>query len=211
MGLLLAALAALEARGLSSYAKAATDEIGSTGSAAVVLGVPDYRFVNDVGLGFAGNPDVFDVGEVATFTFPAPLRAIAGQHDLVISAWVGGLGATDNAEVQVEVSHDGTNFSVVQILHTEEARDRSQDIQENDHEGVQHFWIEFGGADNVDADEDGFETVTLDGSASSDSPPACRRTSGCSRARTAGPARFRVVQQSTRRPLLPVRSGRTCS
>ena len=116
---------------------------------AVALGVPDYGFVNDAGLGFAGNTDVFDVGESAVFTFTTPLRAIAGQHDLVISAYVGGLGETDNAQVQVEVSSDGTAYSLADTFDTQEARDRPRDRQENDHAGVKHFWIDFNGADDI--------------------------------------------------------------
>ena len=77
--------------------------MGSTGVSAVGLGVPDYMFVNDLGLGFGGtSSDVFNVGESVLLTFPIPLRIHASQHDLVLSAFVGGHGATDNAEVQVE-------------------------------------------------------------------------------------------------------------
>jgi len=134
---------------LSSYADSAADVSGSTGAAAVALGVPDYRFVNDAGIGFAGNTDVFDVGESAVFTFATPLRAVIGQHDLVISAYVGGLGETDNALVQVEVSSDGTNFTIVDSFDTDEARNRSQDQFENDFAGVKHFWIDFAGENDV--------------------------------------------------------------
>ncbi|MBJ22497.1 MAG: hypothetical protein CL933_24060 [Deltaproteobacteria bacterium] len=149
IGLLLCFFQASGAWALSSYAIGATDEIGSTGSASVGLGVPDYGFTNDLGIGLAGNTDVFDVGEVSTFSFSTPLRAIAGQHDLVLSAYVGGLGETDNAQVQVEVSSDGIIFTLAATFDTEEARDRPQDRQENDHSGVKHFWIDFNGADDV--------------------------------------------------------------
>ncbi len=139
-----------QAQGLSSYAIGAVDELGVTGVSAVGLGVPDYAFVNDAGLGFGGtSSEVFEPGEATVLAFPVPLRAIAGQHDLVISAFVGGLGATDNAMVQVEVSGDGTAFATVATFDTEEARDRSQDRPENDHEGVKHFWIDFGAEDDV--------------------------------------------------------------
>ena len=101
------------AAGLSSYATGATDVSGSTGAASVALGVPDYHFINDVGLGFGGtSTDVFDVGEAVVLTFAAPLRNIPGQYDLVLSAFVGGLGATDNATVQVEVSSDDVTYVV---------------------------------------------------------------------------------------------------
>jgi hypothetical protein len=135
---------------LSSYATGAVDVVGSTGVSAVSLGAPDYQFVNDIGLGFGGtSSDVFGVGEAVALSFPVPLRDIPGHHDLVLSAFVGGLGATDNAQVQVEVSSNGTVYSLAAIFDTEEARNRSQDRQENDHEGVKHFWIDFAGADYV--------------------------------------------------------------
>ena len=147
--LLLSLLHAPAVVALTSYATSATDEIGSTGSAAVALGVPDDRFVNDAGIGLAGNTDTFDVGESVVLAFPAPLRAIASHHDLVVSAWVGGLGETDNASVQVEVSTDGLVFSVVTSFDTQDARNRAQDDDENDFAGVKHFWIDFAGADLV--------------------------------------------------------------
>ena len=135
---------------LSSYATSAVDVSGVTGAASESLGVPDYRFINDSGLGFGGtNTDVFDVGESVELGFPYPLRNIAGQHDVILSAFVGGLGATDNATVQVEASSDGINYTIVGTFDTEEARDRMQDRQENDFEGVKHFFIEFGAEDNV--------------------------------------------------------------
>ncbi len=145
----LATIAAPASAALTSYATSATDVSGSTGSAAVALGVPDYAFVNDLAAGFGTNTDVFGVGESAVFGFPAPLRNIAVQHDAILSAFVGGAGATDNANVQVEVSSDGVNFVVVDSFQTEEARDRGQDRQENDFEGVKHFYIEFGSEDFV--------------------------------------------------------------
>ena len=135
---------------LSSYPVSATDVLGTTGVPTVALGVPDYSFVNDSGLGFGGtNTDVFGVGESAVLVYPAPLKNHAFQHDVVLSAFVGGLGATDNANVQVEASSDGTNFSIIQTFSTDEARNRGQDFFENNFQGVKHFLIEFGAADNV--------------------------------------------------------------
>lgn len=85
-------------------------------SGPVALGVPDYLFVNDAGLGFGvTSTEVFDGGESVVLKFPWPLRNIPGQHDLVISSFVGGLGASDNADVQVEEGGDGTNFAIVAI------------------------------------------------------------------------------------------------
>jgi hypothetical protein len=134
----------------SSYASSASDVVGSTGSAAVALGVADYEFINDAAEAYGGsNSDVFDVGESTLFGFPALLRDIPGQHDLVISAFVGGLGATDDAQVQVEVSSDGVSFVVVDVFDTDEARNRPQDEQENDFEGVKHFLVDFAGVDPV--------------------------------------------------------------
>jgi len=138
------------AEALASYAESAVDVAGSTGAAAVALGVPDYAFTNDVGLGFGGtSADVFEVGESVVLGFPAPLRDVAGQHDLILSAYVGGLGEIDNATVQVEVSSDGTVFELAGVFDTEEARDRPQDRQENDFDGVKHFFVDFAGADDV--------------------------------------------------------------
>jgi len=140
----------------SSYADAATDVSGVTGTSVVSLGVPDYQFINDAGLGFGGtNTDVFDVGESVELRFPVPLRNIPTQHDLVLSAFVGGLGATDNATVQVEVSSDGINYSVVDTFDTEEARISLSGPQifpftpEVDFEGVKHFFVDFGVEDFV--------------------------------------------------------------
>lgn len=136
---------------LSSYAIGATDIVGSTGAAAVALGVPDYRFVNDAGLGFGGsNTDVFDVGETAEFTFPVPLRNDPAGADLLVSAFIGGLGATDNATVRVEASSGGTNFSVIHTFDTQAGRSIPfPDSWENNFERVLHFSVEFGGIDNV--------------------------------------------------------------
>lgn len=135
---------------LSSYATSATDVTGTTDVSAVALGVPDYFFVNDSGLGFGGtSTEVFGVGESVVLAYPTPLLNHASQHDVVLSAFVGGLGATDNAQVQVEASSDGTNFSIIQTFNTQEARSRSQDFFENNFEGVKLFFIEFGAADNV--------------------------------------------------------------
>lgn len=136
---------------LSSYATSATDLIGSTGAAAVAVGVPDYQFVNDAGLGFGGtSTDVFDVGESIELAFPTPLRNNALQEDLIVYAFVGGLGATDNANVQVEVSSDGANFVVIDTFDTEEARSFPfPDSFENDFEAVKHFRVEFGTEDLI--------------------------------------------------------------
>ncbi len=143
-------LASGSAWALTSYAVDAVDVSGSTGAASVALGVPDYAFVNDAGLPFGGtSTDVFDVGESTTLAFPARLRNVAGQHDLIVLAFVGGLGQTDNATVQVEVSSDGVAFATVATFDTEEARDRSQDRFENDFDGVKQFWVEFGSASDV--------------------------------------------------------------
>jgi len=136
---------------LSSYAVSAVDVIGVTGASAVALGVPDYSFINDTGLGFGGtSADVFDVGESVELSYGTPLRNNPSQHDVVLSAFVGGLGATDNATVQVEASSDGTNFTIIETFDTEEARNRPPPNQwENDFEGVKHFFLEFGTEDNV--------------------------------------------------------------
>ncbi len=135
---------------VSSYPVAAVDEVGLTGAPSVGIGVADYSFVNDLGLGFGGtNTDVFDVGESTVLNFAFPLRNVATQPDLIVYAFVGGLGATDDATVQVEASSDGTNFVVVGTFDTSEARNRPQDVWENDFEAVKQFFIEFGAADGV--------------------------------------------------------------
>ena len=136
---------------LLSYAVSATDIIGSTGSSAVALGVPDYAFVNDTGLGFGGTSmDVFDVGEVVELTFPAALRNHPGQHDLIISAFVEGLGGTDNATVRVEASSDGSLFTIIDTFNTDEARNFPNPRRsENDFRAVKHFFVEFGAVQNV--------------------------------------------------------------
>ena len=135
---------------LSSYPITAADSTGTTGASLVAIGVPDYFFVNDLGLGFGGtNVEIFDVGESAIFTFADPLRNIPAQHDLIIYAFVGGLGATDNATVQVEASSDGVNFAVIDTFDTESARDRAQDSFENDFEAVKQFFIDFDQSDDV--------------------------------------------------------------
>lgn len=137
----------------SSYATAAIDEVGSTGAASVALGVADYFFINDDGLGFGGtNTDSFDVGESTILSFPVPLLNVPSSYDLMVSAFVGGLGATDNATVQVEVSSDGSNFVVIDTFDTEEARTWRRiftDRHETNFEAVKHFWIEFGTEDRV--------------------------------------------------------------
>ncbi len=131
--------------GLESYASSAVDIVGETGAGAVALGVPDYVFVNDAALGLGGTSvDVFDVGEAVELGFDVPLRNIPSQHDMIVSAYVGGLGETDNANVQVEVSSDGVNFVVVDSFETQEARMRGRDGPENDFAGVKLFFVEFG-------------------------------------------------------------------
>ena len=136
---------------LTSYATSATDIVGSTGAPAVALGVPDYRFVNDSGLGFGGtSTDVFDPGETVELAFPTPLRNNALQDDLLVSAFVGGLGATDNATVQVEASTDGVSFSIIDTFDTQDARSvPPPDQWENDFEAVKHLSIDFGALDGV--------------------------------------------------------------
>ena len=133
---------------LSSYANFAQDIIGSTGAASAALGRPDYVFINDITHG-GTNANVFDVGESAVFAFPAPLRNIVKQHDLLISAFVGGLGATDNAQVEVEVSSDGVEFENIAVFETQEGRTVYPFIQEREFESVKHFEIEFGCEDFV--------------------------------------------------------------
>jgi hypothetical protein len=106
-------LGAEPAAALTSYAVEALDAPGSsTGATAAALGVPDYHFVNDAGLSYGGtNADVFAPGEATVLRFPVPLRNVAGQVDLLVSAFVGGVGATDDAQVNVEVSSNGTSFT----------------------------------------------------------------------------------------------------
>ena len=137
----------------SSYASGAADEPGSsTGSASVALGVPDYAFVNDAGLGFGGsNTDVFGPGEATVLTFPSLLYNVAGQADLLISAFVGGTGATDSALVQVEVSSDGVTYQGVGSFDTADGRNPMVYgfPQETGFESVKHFPIDFGTEDLV--------------------------------------------------------------
>ncbi len=139
------------AQSLSSYASAATDAPGSsTGASSVALGVPDYEFINDSGLGFGGtNTDVFGTNESTVFTFPVPLKNIPGQPDLKVSAFVGGAGATDTATIQVEASSDGTNFQVITVFDTGDGRVTYPFPQERAFESVKHFEVEFGPADDV--------------------------------------------------------------
>jgi len=140
---------------MSSYAISAVDEIGTTGSASDALGVADYFFINDSGLGFGGtNTDSFDVGESTVFEFPVPLLNLPTQHDLVISAFVEGTGTggMDNATIRVEVSSDGSNFTIIDTFDTEEARSFSRnetDRHERAFDAVKHFWVEFGAEDAV--------------------------------------------------------------
>lgn len=150
-GLALAALVSAPAHAaVLSYPIAAIDEVGVTGAATEAIGVPNYRFVNDAGLGFGGtSTEVFDVGESTVLVFPNPLRDIPTQHDLIVYAFVGGLGATDDATVLVEASTDGSTYTPVAQFDTSEARDRDQDFFENDFEAVKKFFVEFGGLDGV--------------------------------------------------------------
>jgi hypothetical protein len=152
-GLALLGLVGLFARpalAVTSYPIAATDAAGSsTGAASVALGVPDYEFVNDVGLGGA-NADVFGPGESTVLLFPAAIRNVAGQPDLLVSAFVGGTGATDSAQVQVSVSSDGTNFVNAGSFDTADGRDVTKyPFPEVAFESVKHFAIDLGAADNV--------------------------------------------------------------
>jgi hypothetical protein len=144
------AWASLSSAAVSSYPVAVSEIVGVSGASLVAMGVPDYQFVNDVGLGFGGtNADVFDFGESVDFLFPVPLRNIRSQHDLILYAFVGGLGSVDNATVRVQASTDGINFSTIATFNTSEARSRPQDSFENDFEAVKHFFIEFGTLDGV--------------------------------------------------------------
>ncbi len=136
----------------TSYPIAAQDDPGSsTGAAAVSIGVPDYRFVNDSGVGFGGtNTDVFGPGESTVLSFAAPIRNIAGQPDMLISAFVGGTPATDSAQVQVDVSSDGTSFATVATFDTANGRNYLlYPFPENAFGSVKHFAIELGAADLV--------------------------------------------------------------
>lgn len=136
---------------LASYAIEALDAPGSsTGAASVALGVPDYRFVNDAGLSFGGtNTDVFDPGEATVLVYAFPLKNIADQADLVLSAFVGGSGATDDAQVQVEVSGDGVQFHTVATIATASGRTTYPHVQERHLESVKHFEVDFGAEDLV--------------------------------------------------------------
>jgi len=145
-------LGAAPAAALSSYAVEAEDAAGSsTGAAAVALGVPDYVFVGDAGLGFGGaNADVFAPGESTVLRFPVPLRNIPGQIDLLVSAFVGGDGASDAALIDVATSSDGVAFTSAGSFETATGRDPSAfPPQETAFESVKHFPIEFGAADLV--------------------------------------------------------------
>lgn len=145
-------LGAAPVAALSSYPVEALDAPGSsTGAAAVALGVPDYHFVNDAALAYGGtNADVFAPGEATVLRFPFPLRNVPGQIDLLVSALVGGAGATDAAVVDVEVSSDGTIFTSAGSIDTRTGRDPFVfPPQEAPFESVKHFPIEFGAADLV--------------------------------------------------------------
>jgi hypothetical protein len=146
-----ALLGAEPAGALASYAVSAQDEAGSsTGAAAVALGVPDYAFVGDLGLGFGGtNTDVFSPGEATVLEFGAPLWNVPGQDDLAISAYVGGAGDTDSAVVLVEVSEDGGPWQSLGSFDTAEGRTTYPFPQERAHAGVKHFGFDFGSADRV--------------------------------------------------------------
>jgi hypothetical protein len=148
-----AVLAPVPVAALSSYPTSAQDDPGSsTGAASVALGVPDYRFVNDAGLAYGGtNTDVFGPGESTVLAFPVPIRNVAGQADLLVSVFVGGSGATDSAQVRVDVSSDGSSFQTVATFDTPQARTSGFGFptQELAFEGVKHFPIELGTADLV--------------------------------------------------------------
>lgn len=149
---LLLSAASAPATALSSYAVGAQDAVGSsTGAAAVALGVPDYAFVNDAGLGYgATNADVFAPGESTVLRFPVALRNIPGQADLLVSAFVGGVGASDTALVEVAVSSDGITFTGVGSFDTATGRDPFVfPPQETPFASVKHFPLEFGAADLV--------------------------------------------------------------
>jgi hypothetical protein len=149
--LLAGLLVAGGANALSSYAIAAQDAPGSaTGASSVALGVPDYAFVNDLGLGFGGGSShVFGVGESTVLVFPEPLRNVAGQEDLLISAFVGGLGETDSALVRVDVSSNGVSFATVATFDTATGRTAYPFPQERNFDSVKHFAVDFGAADLV--------------------------------------------------------------
>ncbi len=131
----------------TSYAVAAEDDPGSsTGADTVAIGVPDYQFVNDIGFGGA-NADIFGPGESTVLSFPVAIRNIADQPDLLISAFVGGAGATDGAEVQVDVSSDGIDFTEVATFDTTDGRNVAlYPFPEVAFESVKHFAIELGSA-----------------------------------------------------------------
>lgn len=167
-------LHATPAAALTSYAVEATDAQGaSTGAAAVALGVPDYHFVNDAGLAYGGTSvDVFDPSESTVLRFAAPLHNIPGQADLLISAFVGGAGATDDALVDVAVSSDGVVFTSAGSVQTSTGRDPFVfPPQEVGFESVKHFPIEFGAADlvthvritNVASTSEGFRLDAVEG------------------------------------------------
>ena len=136
---------------LASYPYSVQDEPGSsTGAAAVALGVPDYAFVNDFGAGFGGTSTaVFGTGEAAVFAFPYPLRDVAGEDDLFVSAFVGGAGETDEADVRVEVSTDGVAFTEIATIETDTGRTTYPLPQERNFSSVKHFGVDFAGEDNV--------------------------------------------------------------
>lgn len=143
---------ATPAAALTSYPVEAVDEPGSsTGAPAVALGVPDYHFVNDAALAYGGtNADVFAPGESTVLRFPVPLRNVAGQVDLLVSAFVGGEGASDDAQVNVEVSSDGATFASAGSFRTATGRDPVLfGPSEAPFESVKHFRVEFGASDHV--------------------------------------------------------------
>ncbi|MAF64325.1 MAG: hypothetical protein CMJ84_01525 [Planctomycetes bacterium] len=133
---------------LSSYAMAAVDEPGSTtGAVTAALGVPDYVFTNDEGLGFGAGTEAFDVGEATVLVLSRPARDIAGSDDLVISAFVGGQGASDNAVVRVEVSDDGVQFHSLGTFDTADGCTNYPHPHEEDFAGVKHFTMDLAGHD----------------------------------------------------------------
>lgn len=158
MGLFLRAFAAawicvaVAGPAFGSYAISAADAPGSsTGAGDAALGVPDYFFVNDAGLGYGGaNADVFAPGEATVLEFATPIRNVGDQPDLLVSAFVGGSGETDSALVQVDVSSNGVNFTPAGSFDTASGRNPlAYAMPENAFESVKHFAVEFGAADFV--------------------------------------------------------------
>ena len=93
---------------------------------------------------------MFAPGESTVLRFPVPLRNIPGQIDLLVSAFVGGDGASDTALIDVATSSDGIAFTSAGNFETATGRDPSVfPPQETAFESVKHFPIEFGATDLV--------------------------------------------------------------